>query len=535
MPTQPSAMIVARAAAILTIAAGAALLMATPTLNFDDLNYAAFIEALSPSQLPGVAWRFFFNLDLGNVQTRTYGLARVFQLVTFSLLGRSPQATYATLIAIHFGAACLVYRYALRASGDRVVALFCAIAWAGSPAALPMVKTEHYYLYLVAPFTVLIGWLLVATGKQGRYWNVISPALLTSSWLLGESVVPALALSGTVLVLASWRMDRPRSMRIAAHLLIAATLLLLYLTYQRMGIKDLSLGDRFRLVSDISGHAILNRVFTYLQAVLNAARCIVGLSFYDEDYGAIRTGFGAIDLPASWIVIVILGVIFCGATARARSSETPLRPVLAWAFAAMTLGSVFLYLLVAVVTTSSIGPRYSFAFMILAPIAMTTVISGYSRSLARSFCATTCALLLGLYIVSFSRAEILVSRKNRAELANLIRDREITGKSVIVLEHDGWIPPTSGMVDGTYPGLGSQLWTALPDPMLAAWSADLALRQYAGVRIALFCITEPDGRARGVMQTESWIFDIQSAYAVGLDALQGSIIPKPLHCRSASE
>ena len=165
------------------------LFLATPTLNFDDLNFAEHLPGLLARHELG---SYFFmelrNAEVGGSQIRTYGLARAIEGVLTAFSGKAPIPTYLFMIAVQAGGSLIIYRLLREISGDALTALFSAIAWFAAPSVLPLLKVEHHFLYLVAPFYPLLLWLLLVL-QRGRLSHLLSISLLTLTSALGEAAV----------------------------------------------------------------------------------------------------------------------------------------------------------------------------------------------------------------------------------------------------------------------------------------------------------------------------------------------------------
>ena len=186
---QPAVPFIAIASLFAGIIVG--LFVATPTLNLDDLGYAANWEMpFSDPRFFATLKQLFLNADLATTQVRTYGLERAIHLLGMSAFGATPVATYAFIAFVHFASAGAIYAFMREVADDHVTALFAAVVWAASPAALPMFKSEHHFLYSLADFYPLLLWVVLASKpRSGWLWHIGGTLLLASACLLGEAVI----------------------------------------------------------------------------------------------------------------------------------------------------------------------------------------------------------------------------------------------------------------------------------------------------------------------------------------------------------
>lgn len=456
------------------------LLAGTPTLNLDDLQIAEWATvALSEGWGKSLA-SVLFNLDLGVWQPRTYGLARAIQYVEVGLFGSAPVPGYLFIILAHFGSGALVYQIVRKIGGDTLTAVFAALAWMASPAVLPLLKAQHYFLYLIAPYYPLFGWLLLSVdGQQSKKKVLIGALLLTIAWWLGEGVTfPILVLVVTAALLSgSWR----RAVPLVSQGVIAAILLFLYLGYQHFVLRDPAVYQRFKFAPD------LGLVEAFLRQLWQNGRAVLGLPHHDSELGLTLGGIGVLESPVFWGLTAVLtafgvaAVRFMPSAAAGRNQKLALLVVLT------SVSSLALYLVFMVIGMGVFPARYAAAFFALVPLAIIVGLLAYApnRAVARMTAAMIAALSIALTLTSLHRAEVLVSQPNRVLL------KKLQGRAVIL--HLGSVfDENHGGIAGLVPVSGN----GLANPMRSFWTAEVALRLYADASIGDSCRMMANEKAR---------------------------------------
>jgi len=474
----------------------AALLLATPTLNSDDLQIAEWAPSALKSGWLTAIKTTLFNLDLGTTQVRTYGLARAFQCLQVGWIGSAPATTYAVLLLLHGAGGFLVYRLVARIVGDRLVALFAAVAWVASPAVLPMLKVEHLFLYLIAPYYALLAWLLLALRtSHGPVPWIAGTTALTVAWLLGEGVIAPILI--VVIVTAAGAGSLRKGWWLFSQGVAAGALLCTYLGYQYWFIRDPSLPQRFHLAPDGS------QLLTFLRQLGQNGRAVLGLSYRDAELGSMMGGVSAFSgwiFPVAGVVLLLLGL---AASGRPVAPQRVMNRTAVVAVAAMWLSSILVYLLFSVAGVGVFAARYAVAFFALAPLACLVVVSAYAPAIAaRRIGAAIAAASLALSISLLWRAEVLVNRPNRAILQGL------SGQAV-VLRPDQPFDLNPAMFGAT-PGLVPITSNGLANPMRSLWTSELVLRQFASATLGTQCRRLIDGRGELLILGQSrGIYPIQ--------------------------
>lgn len=463
----------------LSLFAAALLLVLTPTLNADDLLIAEWAAASLPQGWGATLSTVFFNTDLGVTQIRTYGLARAIQYVHTGLLGAAPLPAYTFLILLHAVSGWLVYKVTKRCGGDALTAFFAALTWVASPAALPLLKVQHHFLYLIAPYYALLGWLLLSGTRQQTVKSFCGGSLLlTAAWLLGEGVLVAIFVTvlAASLYSGSWR----RALYLAGQGGVAAFLLAMYIGYQYVFIRDPDLPQRFNFAPSA---ALGDR---FAAQLWENGRGIVGLAHRDSELGTTLGGIDPFGSPIFWSVLVVLtasGLAACLGTTRSRPvQDRKISLMFAW----MCTASLGVYLLFTMSGMGTFAPRYSAAFFALMPVAVIVAISAHSRSKAGQVASSVVAsLTIALSLTLLYRAEVLVSEPNRRRLADL-QGRIVLLRPDTALDLNT-VGGMSGLVDIRRNGL--------PDPMRSLWFSDVALRLHADALLGTTCRMVSDGRA----------------------------------------
>jgi len=464
----------------------AALLMATPTLNLDDLGYAEqWPMTFGHPRFWEILKMTFLNSDIGVAELRTYGLARAIQILSITAFGTAPYATYAFMAVVHIASAGIVFLLVREIAGDRLTALFAAVAWAAAPTVLPLLKAEHHFLYSLAAFYPLLVWMVLSGGRaRGLGGHAAGVLLLTAACLMGESAV--IPMCG-VAVLTAWaRRDRT----LVYQMIAALGLLAAYVLYQKIFIND---PNRAQRIPFAGLHP------TYLWAALvqlwENAKGALSYSHYSAEYAGRVGGVNAFKTPLTAAAFAV-AALAAGYAARhaPRAGGHGNRRLLA-PLAAMCLLSLALHAAVTMVSALPIAPRYTAAFFALLPVAVIAALGVLPRSQnaglrwARGGGALLAAFALALSLGTLYRTELLINRPNRALIAAL---QPGTG---LVARHIGWEAQSAdGWVLGTYPGLMSTFQYEAANPFRSAWTSDLYLRVAKQVTFGTSCAVEPDGR-----------------------------------------
>jgi hypothetical protein len=468
-------------AALLMVFSG--LLLATPTLNFDDLGYGEYMPLHVAN---GHFWYFFytflFNLDWGVSQLRTYGLARAIQLIAIAPAGIAPAPTYAFMLLAHGLGAWVMYRFMRLVSVDIYIAACAAIAWFAAPSVLPLLKVEHHFLYIVGPFTPLLYWA-VRVQERDRLNHILSVGLLVMTWWLGEAAL--IAVAAAVL----WFVISKRSVRVFGQAAIAALLLGLYVGYQIAFVRDPTVPQRVAFSAPKD-----NAVGSVLAQIGESGRAILGFPHYDAEVGDIG-GFPLIDAPVTGAVFII-ALIAVLAAFRTPPSPSPTALPSRWRGGAVLLSliavlSICVFALFTVFQMGAMATRYTAAFYALVPIALMGLGAAFTpQPIARGLAGVIAAATLALAIGSLYQAEVLVNQPNRALLAAQ------TPGTAIVLRHTGWEASDDGVANVSYPGFTSTLWTGLQNPMRSAIVTEQVMRLYTGVRVGMACTFTSAGRVK---------------------------------------
>jgi len=463
---------------VAALGAVAALLVATPTLNLDDLRIAELVRPTFHGHWFHGLLTVGLNLDVGATELRTFGLARLVQDLYIALFGSAPVAVYSFNVGLHFASGLLVYGVFRRMQPDRLTALFAAIAWAASPAVLPLLKPQHHLLYVVAPYYGLFAWVFLAwaSGQTAGYW-LSGAALLIAAWWFGEG---ALVATGVVVLLAVLQ----RQHRLAAPALwqgiAAGGLLLAYVAFQVIYVRDTSAPQRFHLASE--------RLYVgaFVEQLGQAGRAVLGLAHYDAE---LRRSLGSIGLLDSRVTWATLALLIPSALLAARMTELQTgtwRRDVALQVTALWPASLGVYGLFAIAGIGVFAVRYAAAFFALLPLAAIAVAVGAGEARrARAIAGLLAAVSLALSVGALQRAEVLVNRPNRAILQALHR-------KVVVLRSDAGFS-TDPADFHALRGLSPIDANGLANPMRSLWTSELALRQSAGAVLATTCRALADG------------------------------------------
>jgi len=476
------------------------LFLVTPTLNLDDLLYAETLpDLISRFGYPKVLQMFFLNEDVGVNQLRTYGLSRAIQVVTTGIFGESPLPSYLFVLLVHFASAFIIYRLLLLASGDQLTGLFASVAWIASPTVLPLLKVQHHFLYLIAPYYALLAWTWLAAERKLPF--AVGIVLLTATWLLGEGAIIPMAFAVTFM---AWHHRRSA---LAAQGAVSGVLLIAYVAYQFAFVRNPSTSPRFQL------HAPrIEMIGSFLSQLGQSGRAILGLAYQDAELGSRLGGIGSIGWPLVSL-FVFAGTIFLISSTSVPSDGRRRRMDVSVALVVIALLSLALYFLFALFSAGVVAVRYTAAFYLLAPIGVIAIVATMRRRVSGvRFCsAIVAAFSLSLTLLLLWRSEVLVSAPNRAAFA-----REYHEKA-IVLRHNGIAVSGSGNVGGAYPGLISPLENNLPNPMRSAWTVEPAFRLYKKITVGAGCRILENGKVEVFYQNISrGSFNREDVSVVGL-------------------
>lgn len=267
------------------------LFATTPFLNYDDVVYnTAYFDGWQLLPKWDVLWALFINSDVGAVETRTYGLARIIQYHEIMLFGPSPRATYTFLIAVHLLSAGTLYWAIKKVVIDDVARVFIAIVWFANPFVLLISHTLHHHLYLIGPYYFVILWIGVTLNHPRANWSV-GAALLTCAWLMGETVTPVII---ALLTLSAF--DPQRRPSIVRQALCVAVLFIAYVSYQRYAIYDPTLA-RWAFAAPTTLSVIFERLRLFSVNFYNIAIGSLGFEYIE---GAPNSPTAPIGLWSSW-------------------------------------------------------------------------------------------------------------------------------------------------------------------------------------------------------------------------------------------
>ena len=463
-----------------------AAVIVTPSLSFDDLLLAKAIpQYLATDGWAKTAWRFLTMSDVGQSEMRTYGLTRVIQLFTVPIFGASPAHTMGFVIIVHAASGLLVYRLLVRTLRDHITSALLAIAWVASPAVLPTVRTEHHWLYLIAPYYALIGWVILnETRFRSKLRFFFGGLLLTSVWYMGEAPIMAL-----VLVCALWTLSSPTwksAIYVGGQAIISVALLGAYLAYQLAFINKPHGPHRF-VLREISS----DRFGYFFSQLWENAKGILGLPYIEADLGMTIPSFQVADKWQVWALFAFLLLMWL-LTLRFETfrSRLTLSISLTGTIWLMWIGSVSIYFLLTLFQATAFPLRYSTAFFLFTPIAIVLGISALSRDLLLS---RTAAAIVASFAVAFSTAltlryEFSINEPDRILLS------EMKDLGLIAYHHKtpGFV---KGVVPGpTYPGVIPITSPGYGDPIKSFWTLSPMLALYAGTAVGSECRFTQDGK-----------------------------------------
>jgi len=437
--------------ALLTCAAltALALYVTCPFLNFDDVVFnAAYFDYLNTLPFFERVWFLLMNADVARGQFRTYGLARLIQYAEIALLGRSPLAVYITIAVLQAASAVALFWALHTLVRDNISRVLLAFLWAANPIVLLLSHTLHHHLYLVGPFYFLILWIGVTLNRPRIHWSV-GTALLTCSWLMGESPLPAIAL--LLLMLAA---TRPAQRRSAAwQAVTTAAIFAAYVAYQRLVIYDPTL-ERWPFAAGF------------------------GFAFIDPNYGSGRIAGIAIDRSAFfWVpLVVLLATIPFRKEVRPAISRKALPAV-----ALFAASSIALFFTAFVVTGM---PPFTLRYVIgtgsVSLICATLIAAGIMRR-PRAVIAIVCAVSLSVSIAGSALLHPTVYATFEAHAARFAEGRK-EGKTAVLIYNRF---PAFGVPrgDGGHPALATIYDSAVQTPFVAMWLADYYLRLILGYQV----------------------------------------------------
>lgn len=486
----------------LCLLAAAWLLLLTPTLNADDLQIAEWAAAALPAGWGTALTTVLFNQDLGATQLRTYGLARAIQYIQAGLFGAAPVPGYAFMILLHVSSGALVYKLARKCGGDSLTGIFAAVTWVASPAALPLLKVQHHFLYLIVPYYPLLGWVLLSvTRQQSARIFMAGSLLLTVAWMLGEGVIVPifLAVLSVAFLSGSWR----RVLSLTGQGAVAGLLLALYLGFQLVFVQDPSLPQRFSLAPSTG------MVEPFLRQLWENGRAIIGLSHLDAELQTMLGGLDVFASPIFWIGMAVLTVCGIAAACFTPRSQADHDRRISLVLALICISSLGVYLLFSVAGMGVFATRYAAAFFALLPVAVIMAMIAHAPPRAAQLTSSVLtALTISLSLTLLYRAEVLVSEPNRQLLKSL------QGR-VVVLRPDTQFD-LNPAVFGATSGLRPISSNGLADPMRFLWTSELALRAYANAPLGNTCRMVSDGNAEVfILQQSRGIYPLQRYAVVG--------------------
>lgn len=481
-----------------------ALFLTTPTLNLDDLGYVTqWPVTFTHPQFWKVLSTVFLNADLGVAEMRTYGLSRAIHILTIAVFGKSPLGAYLTIAAFHLGSGFIIFALLREISGDKLIAVFAAVAWAASPAVLPFFKSEHHFLYSVAAFYPVLWWVVLSAKdsrclKHGHGRKLAGVLLLTAAGLMGEAAVIAV---GAGVMATAWARRNPQ---LIYQGLAAAALLGAYVIHEKIFINDPARSQRIPL-------ALFNP--DYLQGALlhlvENGKAFLSYSYHAAEFAGRVGGINAFKTPLTAAVFLAVFAAAMRASVGTSPGGTDVNRRLAVVPLVICLASIALHIGVGAMSGLPLAARYSAMFYALLPIALIALAAAgmpRHRFPIRATAGAAAAAAIAISLGTLYRTEILVNQPNRAFIAQL------QPGTAYVLRHAEW-PATSpdGAVSGAYPGFISTYQYEAANPFRLAWTTRLYLQDIKGVTVGTRCHIEADGRvsiffgseARGAFPAEA--------------------------------
>jgi hypothetical protein len=463
------------------------LYIACPYLNNDDIIYATdLFDALNAMPF----WRrmatLLLNLDIGQVELRTYGLARLIQYAEVSAFGRSPLMLYITIVSMHAASAVALF-WALRTIAcDALLRTFIAIIWFACPFVLNVSHTLHHHLYTMGPIYFLILWIGIILNKPAWPWPV-GATILTAGWLMGESNIPAIYFVAACAAIGlAMRKEYSRARSVVLQGSVSVLLLSAYVVYQ---VKFVALsGERFH-------GAPLESVGQFWFRMGNVWRGLdygfwFGLGFETKDN--LLGGWDIQPLQVSaalFFVTLIISLLAVAALLSAPRLRYP--PQSYWTIAPLigaVAGSLALYVVahvtlgLTVITFHYVPPIFA-----LACIAIPLLCRGQA---ARVVAGALVALCL-----AFSISSLQAMRTEVYEPHIIKRDKLLaalsSGKDILLLPHPiKELQPSYSI----WPGLATVHDYPAPDPLSAIWVANLYARFILGFKFVGTEFVEKDGK-----------------------------------------
>lgn len=453
--------------------------IATPTLSFDDLFIARSMpQFLSADGWAKTIWWALALPDVGQINIRTYGLTRLIQLLTVSVFGASSALTFGFVVVVHALSGLLIYKLLLRAIEDKVSSVLLAVAWVASPAVLPTIRAEHHWLYLIAPYYVLIGWLVL---NEKRFCSVLRFCfgcfLLVLVWLLGEApIVPVFFVCGFwMLTSPNWK----KAIYTGGQALVAFILMGAYLVYQWSAHHNPNRPQRFA-----GGSFSFDELGVFFWKLFENAKGVLGLPYLEMDGGVYVPSFHVTDRLGVWTFFVILMVSwFFTEQARAAVGSVKIKKSLVGSVLIMWLGSLGIYFVLVMFQATVFPLRYTLAFYLFTPIALVLCVFAISKSilLGRSSAALVACLTVAFSTALALRYEYKINRPNRDYI------EKMAGMGVVL-----YYPDTPGFVKGgepnpTYPGLVPSGSPGYGDPKSSIWTLTPMLELYSGAVVGSEC------------------------------------------------
>jgi len=437
------------------------------TFNNDDLAYLDLLPSVVEQRgYFGTAVMFLFNLDFGPGETRTFGLARAIQLATWAMCGSNSMLIFAFMLTIHAGAALLI-PWALRVIlPDPAVRWLLALIWFASPFVLPIVRTEHHFLYIIAPYTALVLWTGYAFNVLPRRpW--LGFLLLVAVCWLGEAAIPPALVAAGLVTLWYWRGgQRKVAAIVAAQGALAAVLTIAFIVFQRIALTNPALRQRFAVPS-LSLSVLTMRLGWFAESIAQTVRAGLGFDYMDPEVGhdGMVRGLDLLQSPMFWVVLSAMLIslkVLCQPISAAKSRVSLV-------FAALTVASASLYFMNTILAGGAFTIRYTSPIYTLALIALATMAGRRSAVVVASLC-------LAFTVAAMQRINDLVDAP-RIELENRLKAAKNQGKRAVLVKNDG---ASNLPINNSWPGLGSPYSFVTSDPFKSLWTTTRYLRVVLG-------------------------------------------------------
>lgn len=463
------------------------LYVACPYLNNDDIVYATdLFDALNAMPFWHRMANLLFNLDVGQSELRTYGLARIIQYAEVSAFGRSPLMLYVTIVSMHAASAAALF-WALRTiARDGLLRTFVAIIWFACPFVLTISHTLHHHLYTMGPLYFLILWIGITLNKPAWPWPV-GASILTAGWLMGESNIPAIYfVVGCTAVGFAMRQDYSRVRSVALQGAVSFLLLCAYVVYQ---VKFVAIAaNRFKGVLVSSPDEFWFRMGNVWRGLDYGFW--FGLGFQTKD--ALMGRWEIQPLHVSAIVVSVTLTVAVLAVAILLSAPRPQYPRpprwIAVSVVSAVAGSLALYV-VAHVTLGLTPMTYHYIppIFALACIAIPLLCRGQIARIVAGILAALC--------LAFTISSLQAMRSEVYEPHIVKRDRLLaavrSGKDILLLPHPiKELKPS----DSIWPALATVHDYPASDPFTATWVTNLYARFILGFKFVGTEFVEKDGK-----------------------------------------